>query len=258
MSQATADRRQRILTELLDSKRVTVRELAEVMAVSEATVRRDLRELAHREEVTLVHGGATLPKNGDYSIQAKRLRHVEEKTRIGAVAAGLVQDGEQVFLDPGTTSFAMLDHLRRRRGVTIITNSIRLAGALDGGGGTGPAALLLGGQVRPDRMDAVGPLALTVLEQLRGYSAFLGADGLTMEFGPSAADIESAHLHRLVVQHAREATLLVDHSKFETCSLFRIVEWERITRIVTDRPPTDAWRTFLDQHGVAVVVAEEE
>jgi DeoR/GlpR family transcriptional regulator of sugar metabolism len=248
MALATNQRRQRILSELLEHKHVTIRGLASDMGLSEATVRRDLKAMADEAQLTLVHGGATLPRNGDYSIQAKRLRQVEEKTIIGRLAADLVRDGDQVFLDSGTTCGAMAPDLRRRRGVTVVTNSLRLTGELDGLG-----VILLGGQYRADRMDAVGPITLSTLEQLRGFAAFIGADGLSMDFGPSAADIDSAHLHRLVIQHAREATLLADHTKFASPSLFRIVEWDRISRLVTDRMPDQAWRDFLDQRGIELI-----
>ncbi len=248
MALATHQRRQRILAELLDKKHVTIRDLALNMGLSEATVRRDLKAMADDQQLTLVHGGATLPRNGDYSIQAKRVRQVEEKTVIGRLAADLVRDGDQVFLDSGTTCGAMAPDLRRRRGVTVITNSLRLAGELDG-----LSVILLGGQYRADRMDAVGPITVSTLEQLRGYSAFLGADGLSMDFGPSAADIDSAHLHRLVVDHAREATLVVDHTKFASPSLFRIVEWHKISRLVTDQLPDQPWRDFLEQRGIDLV-----
>lgn len=253
MGLATSQRRQHILTELLDSKHVTIRDLALDLGTSEATIRRDLKALADDDHLTLVHGGATLSRNSDYSLHAKRLREVEAKRVIGELASDLVRDGDQLYLDSGTTCGAMAPHLRARRAITVITNSLRLAGELDS-----QAIIVLGGQYRGDRMDTTGPLAVHTLEQLRGFVAFLGADGLSMDFGPAAADIESAHLHRLVVQHAREAILLVDHSKFALPSLFRIVEWDKISRLVTDRTPDADWRAFLDQHGIEIVCPKDK
>lgn len=231
------------------------------MGLSEATVRRDLKALADERQLTLVHGGATLPRDGDYSIQAKRVRQVEEKSVIGRLAASLVRDGDQIFLDSGTTCFAMLPDLRRRQGLTVISNSVRIASELanpsgGNGGGNSINLLLLGGQYRIDRMDMMGPLAVSAIEQLRGFVAFIGADGLSADFGPSAADVDSAHLHRLVVQHAREAILVADHTKFAAPSLFRIVEWNAISRIVTDQLPDQPWCEFLDQRGIELVCPE--
>jgi len=98
MSQATAERRKQIMSQLLARKQVTVKELAAAMEVSDATVRRDLKALADAEGLRLVHGGATLPRERDFSFQARQLRATEEKKVIGALASTLLHEGEHVFL----------------------------------------------------------------------------------------------------------------------------------------------------------------
>jgi DeoR/GlpR family transcriptional regulator of sugar metabolism len=105
-------------------------------------------------------------------------------------------------------------------------------------------------------MDCVGPIAITTLEQLRGYIAFIGADGLSMDFGPSANDIDSAATYRQAVKNARQTILLVDHTKFAEPSLYRIVEWDAIDRIVTDEHPPESWMEFFGQHEIDVVCPE--
>jgi DeoR/GlpR family transcriptional regulator of sugar metabolism len=255
MRQATRERQARVLSELLDKKHVTVRKLAENMGISEATIRRDLKTLADGQKVHLVHGGALLPGDADFSFTAKRDRNKYAKSIIGELASTLVRDGEQIFLDSGTTSFEMAQPLGTKRGLSIIVNSARLALELKT---PSMNLIMLGGQYRPDRMDTIGPIAMSTLDQLRGYTAFIGADGLAMGFGVSAADIDSAHLYRLAVANAREAVLLVDHTKFETASLFKIVDWDMIRKIVTDVRPSDEWMTFFGQHGIEVFHPDTE
>jgi len=138
--------------------------------------------------------------------------------------------------------------LAARRGLSVIVNSARLALELKISGSGG--IIILGGQYRPDRMDTVGPIAVNTLEQLRGYHAFVGADGIAMDFGVSAADVESADLYRRVLNNAREATLLVDHSKFASASLFKIVDFDKINRIITDQEPTSEWQEFLNARNI--------
>jgi len=254
MSQATKDRRKQIMAQLLDKRHVTVKELAASMDVSGATVRRDLKALADEEELLLVHGGATLPRQRDFSFRAKQLRAVEEKRVIGRLAAALVPDGDQVFLDSGTTCSEMVPYLKKMHGVTVLANSARLALELNA---PGLRLFLIGGEYRPDRMDTVGPMAIAALNQVRGYVAFIGADGLSLDFGPSASDMASAHLHRLVVENAREAVLLVDSSKFGCASLFQIVDWSRISKVVTDREPDAEWKRFLEEQNIEVFFPEE-
>lgn len=253
MSQATRERQDRILAEVLHARHVTVSELADRLAVSEATVRRDLRVLSEDRKLQLVHGGATLPRNTDFSFQAKGTRNVDAKRRIAALAATLIADGEQIFLDSGTTCFEICPYLHAKRGLSVIANSARLALELEN---PTPAMILLGGQYRSDRQDTIGPIAVSTLQQLRGYLAFIGADGLSMDFGPSASDVDSAHLNRLAIENAREVILLADQSKFESPALFRIVEWEAIGRLITDRPPEPAWQEFLASHDIEVLWPE--
>jgi DeoR/GlpR family transcriptional regulator of sugar metabolism len=106
-------------------------------------------------------------------------------------------------------------------------------------------------------MDTIGPLAMATLDQLRGYLAFIGADGLSREFGLTAGDIDSAHLYRLAIGNARQTTLLADHTKFESPSLFKIVGFEAISRVVTDVQPSVEWMEFFQAKGIQVVYPRE-
>lgn len=251
MSLNTQERRERIIAQVLEHGRAVVKDLASEMAVSHATVRRDLRALADEERVELVYGGATLPRNSDFSFRSKQMRNIEAKGVIGRLAGQLVRHDDLIFVDSGTTCFEMAPFLRKNRGLSIIVNSLRLAMELADAPGLN--IITLGGQYRSERMDSIGPLAIATINQLRGYTAFIGADGLSMDFGITASDIESAHLYRLAVGNARETILLVDHGKFLTPSLFKIVDWDLISRVVTDQKPLDQWIDFLDSRGIGVI-----
>jgi len=255
MSLTSKQRGDLILRKILEHGHVEVRILAQEMSVSEATIRRDLRALSDEGQVELVYGGATLPRATDFSFRSKAARNVEAKRIIGRLAADLVTDNEQIFVDCGTTCFEMCHHLKRRRGLHVIVNSTRLAFEL--GGNSEISVIQIGGAYRPERMDTVGPLAAAMIEQLRGYLAFIGADGLSRDFGVSASDIESAHIHRQVIRNARETILLVDHTKFLTPSLCKICEMDDISRVVTDRLPLPEWQEFLLARGIELIVPDE-
>jgi DeoR family fructose operon transcriptional repressor len=250
MSVSTEQRHEIMLSQVYDKGRVTVKNLVEVLDISEATVRRDLKTLAEKGQVELVYGGATLPRSQDFSFHSKGMRNIREKRIIGKLAADLISNNDQIFVDSGTTCFQMAPHLRRKRGLTIIANSARLAMELDV-----PAfsIILLGGKYRPDRMDTIGPLAIKTLENLRGYTAFIGADGLSTDVGLMASDIESAHLYSLAVANATKTALLVDHSKFLTPSLYKIVDFDSVSRVVTDKAPSKEWAAFLDGKNIEVI-----
>ena len=250
MSQAKIDRRKRIMAQLLEKKHVTVKSLAEEMAVSDATVRRDLKVLADEESLELSHGGASLPADRDYSFQAKSLRETEAKKAIGLLASEMIGDGAHIFLDSGSTCAEVVPHVRRLHNVTVLANSARIALDLEG---AGVHLFLVGGEYRPDRMDTIGPMALSALDAVRGYVAFIGADGVSMDFGPSAGDVESAYLHRQVIQNSSSTVLLVDKSKFGNSSLFQIVDWSLIDKVITDQQPEPQWQKFFQEKNIPVI-----
>ncbi len=247
-------RRERILAVILERRHVTARELAVELSASEATVRRDLKAMAGAGTIELVYGGATLRRPSDFSFRSKSARNIGAKRMIGRLAADLVGDDEQIYLDSGTTCFEMVSYLKTRRRLSLVCSSTRLALEFDL---PGISVILLGGQYRPDRMDTVGPLATATLDQLRGYVCFIGADGLDREFGPAAADIESADLNRRAVCNARRTVLLADHTKFAAASLFKVVNWGVVSRLVTDRAPAPEWMEFLSARGIQVDYPEE-
>jgi len=251
MTYNTQQRVEHILSQVYQQGHVTVKGLATEMAVSEATVRRDLRTLADGGQIELVYGGAALARNADYSFRSKSVRNVQPKRIIGKLATELIDDGEQIFVDSGTTCFEMIALLKRKRELSVIASSARIAMEL--ANATGPNVIMLGGQYRPERMDSVGPLAASTLDQLRGYLAFIGADGLSMDFGLTASLIDSAQIYNLAIRNARESIPLGDHTKFLAPSLFKIVDWDAISRLVTDKEPLPQWMKFFDSLGIEVL-----
>jgi len=250
MTSSARQRRDDILSQAFERGSVVVKDLAEEFGVSEATVRRDLHALAEGGQLVLTYGGAALPRGGDFSFRSKSRRNVDAKDIIGRMAAELVRDGERLFLDSGTTCLATAQYLRAKKGLSVILNSVRLARELET---PGLSVIMLGGKYRPERMDTVGPMATAALEQLRGYVALIGADGLGMDFGLTAGDIDSAALYRLAVRNARESILLADASKFAEPSLYKIVEWDAISRVVTEAPPPPHWQAFLAERTIEVI-----
>ncbi|MCX7015636.1 MAG: DeoR/GlpR family DNA-binding transcription regulator [Candidatus Sumerlaeota bacterium] len=255
MSENARLRRETIRAMVCERGRVTVHQLVSELAVSEATVRRDLRRLAGERLIEPVLGGGALPRVMDFSFQSKGMRNIEAKRVIGRLAAGLVEDHDQILLDSGTTCFQMAPHLLAKRNLCVIANSTRLAMELNG---EGVEVVLLGGKHRPERMDTVGPLAMETLKGIRGYKAFIGADGLAQDFGVTASDLDSAHLYSLAVANSRETILVVDHTKFLNPSLFRIVGFDAVSRIVTDQPPSPEWMAYLEERGIELILPAQE
>ena len=250
MKPGIRQRRERILDEIFSKEDISVPELAAVVETSEATVRRDLHQLEEEDKIILSHGSVSLKKISDFSFQAKAKRNVEAKKVIGRLAAELISDQDHVFLGSGSTCHEMAPFLKRKAGLSVITNSSRLAMALDEGGVN---VILLGGRYRPDRMDTVGDLAQAALDQLRGYKALISVDGVSMDFGLSAADVEGAHLYRLAARNAKEVILPIDHTKFLAPSLCKIVDWDVVSTVVTDAAPLPEWIAFFQERKIRLI-----
>jgi len=252
-------RKKTILARLERDGSVLVKDIAEELAISETTVRRDLNELDSLGVLKQVYGGAVridaepAPRI-NFSIVNRSSHNIDEKKRIGLRAASLVLDNDIIYIDPGTTSWEMIPCLRDKKGLTIISNSVRLLQCFDSIGHHN--IVQLGGTLRPERLDTVGSLAQIGVEQLRGFKAFQGGDGIDMDFGLSAVDHESAFIAKTILANARETIVLADHSKFDNPSLlYKIIDIDRINHLVTDRPLSPVWEERCRRAGVDVAIA---
>jgi|FrelakmetLWP11LW_1041352.scaffolds.fasta_scaffold15171_2 DeoR family fructose operon transcriptional repressor len=250
MASTNQQRRDFILTQAYQSGHVSVRQVAETLGISDATVRRDLHSIAAEGLLELTHGGASVVRTSDYSFISKSLRNIAAKRTIAKLACSLIADGEQLFLDSGTTCFEMTVFLRSKRSLSVIVNSVRTAQELQA---PGVSVLLLGGQYRPERMDTIGPIAFEMLERLRGYRAFLGTDGLGMDSGLTSVDIDSAYIFTLAARNARECILLADSSKFDQPSLYKTTDFHRISAVITEKQPSPEWEKFFSERNINVV-----
>lgn len=246
----TGDRREDILALAYERGQVTVRDLTQTLCVSEATVRRDLHSLADGGLLELTHGGAKVSRSSDYSFMSKSVRNVEAKKTIASLAAEFVDDGDQIFLDSGTTCFQMASSLRSKRSLSVIVHSVRTAQELVS---PGVKTFILGGQYRPERMDTIGPMATASLERLRGFKAFVGTDGLGIDFGLTSVDIDSVHILSLAARNAMDTILLADSSKFDQPSLYKILDFSSISTVVTEKKPSDEWIEFLESQKIKTI-----
>lgn len=245
-----AQRRQNILRAVRNGTD-QVAELATTFGVSEMTVRRDLRELEDEGKLTRVHGGA-VSTFGERPFAEIAVERHEQKDRIGTAAADLVQDGEAVMLDVGTTTLQLARHLRGRH-VTIITSSLAAYEELL------PEdtieLVLVGGIVRRSYRSLVGTVAEDALRQLRADIAFLGASGIGEDLAVLDTTMEEVPIKRGMLAAANRAVLLADSSKFGNPGLVRVCGADELDAVVTDDGAPAARRAALQEAGVEVIIA---
>lgn len=209
--------------------------LAARLAVSEATIRRDLAQLAAAGLVQRIHGGAApVP---DTEVDRPFAEVADEaaaaKRSIGRRAAELVEDGDVVLLDIGTTTEALARELRERP-VTVITPSLAVLDALR----DDPTVdlILLGGALRRRYHSLVGPLTEDSLRQIRARTVFLGTSGVS----PTGDILDTTSVEigtkRALLASADHVVLLADHSKFPGTGVLRVTDLHAVDQLVTDQP----------------------
>jgi DeoR/GlpR family transcriptional regulator of sugar metabolism len=251
-----ARERQMAIAQLVDEHgRARVAELADRFGVSAVTIRKDLLALEEDGRVIRTHGGAIAPEKSrpELAFDIRERLQGDEKTRIGAVAASLVGDGESVVLDASTTALYVARHLKDRAAwhrLTVVTNSIRIASEL--AGHPGITVLMTGGRVRWEALSVVGPLGDGVFRRVNVQKAFVGAVGFTIEDGLTDAQEEEAQIKRAMVAAARQVYAVIDHTKWGLVASATFCRTERLTGVITDHEAPQALVDATERLGIQV------
>lgn len=229
------ERRRAIVEMLHRDGRVLVTDLAKYFRTSQITIRKDLEVLDSQGRIHRTHGGALPLQTGallDPTLREKEKLHRKEKMRIAAAAARMVEEGQCVLLDSGTTTTAIARALRDMGKLTVITNAINIAAEL---AGTHIEVILTGGMLRKNSFSLVGPVAEQTLRQLSADILFLGVDGFDTKAGLFTPNLLEAQVNRIMVEISRTSVAVCDSSKFGRRSLCNIMPTTAVSQVITDR-----------------------
>jgi DeoR family transcriptional regulator of aga operon len=247
------ERRNHMLTLIQRDGRVLVSELSDALGISRITIRKDLDYLESKGLVQRTHGGALSPQGSillDPSLQEKEQKQLKEKQRIAKAAASLVEEGQCVLLDSGTTTMAVGRELRRFKHLTVITNSVNIATEL---AGTDFEVILTGGTLRKNSFSLVGPLAEDVLSEMHADILFLGVDGFDVKAGLMTPNLAESRVNRAMVNAATRVVAVCDSTKFVRRSLALIVPPKAIHTVITDDQLGDEDVETLKAAGIEVI-----
>jgi DeoR/GlpR family transcriptional regulator of sugar metabolism len=247
------DRQQHILHQLQTVGRVEVTDLAKELEVTEVTIRRDLAALHKVGLVKKTYGGAVAPPvpEMNLSVKFRQTRNFNAKKTIGRLASDLVQNGDVIFLEAGSTCYEIIPHLARFENLTIIVNSLYLLSRLHEL--TRHRVIITGGLYRPDRMDMVGPTAEATISQLSGFKAFTGADDIAIDAGISGADVVTVGFAKMIAQRANQLIFVGDHTKFDNPALYKIADIGELDYIITDQSPSEEWHQAARDKSITLV-----
>ncbi|WP_247236503.1 DeoR/GlpR family DNA-binding transcription regulator [Telluribacter sp. SYSU D00476] len=224
---------------------LTVSRACELFGASSATIRRDFSLLMEEGAVSRTWGGISRKEEEatDLAGQPAWLRETlfaDEKKKIAATAASLVEDGDVVMIDGGTTTYHMARYLANRP-VTVITNSILIAHQIDleRQSKYGAEVLVTGGLIYPEAGMLVGPQAIKNIREYYARWAFLSVGGIEAEGVTNSSQLV-VETQRAIMEQCETRVLLADHSKFGRKSLCRLCGIGEIDLLITDSPPGQA------------------
>lgn len=250
---AMEERRRRIRTMIEAQAQGTVTELARRFGVSAVTIRTDLAALENMGVVVRFHGGA-LPRgdSDEVPIDIKQTLHRAEKVRIATAAVELIQDGETLILDSGTTTAEIAKQIRglKLNSINVITNALNIAVLL----ANAPHVNLIipGGVLRRKSWSLSGPQAEQALRDLQADHLFLGVDSLDPEIGLMTPYVLEAQLNALMIRISRHVVAVTDSSKLLRRNLSVIAPVERVDLLITDHGAAQDCVAAIRARGVQV------
>jgi len=240
-----------------------VADLAELLAVSDMTVRRDLDALDDAGLVVKVHGGATAPAehtSDEPGFDAKSLRNTREKAAVARAAAAFVADGSAIGLTAGTTTWRLAAELTSVPDLTVVTNSVRVAEVFNANPRSDRTMILTGG-VRTPSDALVGPIAVAALGTIHVDQLFLGVHGMSVRAGFSTPNMLEADTNRAFVAASGQLIVLADHTKCGVTGLSTFARLSDADVVITDDLIAPEHRAMLDdavERVMMVSAAERE
>jgi DeoR/GlpR family transcriptional regulator of sugar metabolism len=249
------ERRQHIFKAIEASGVASVRDLAQRFDVSMITIMRDLQELEQEGLIRRVHGGAISVRGASYEppFSARESQLSPEKQRIALKAVELVADGDSIILDVGTTTLEIARALKGKRNLTVLVTNLRAALEL----ASQPAiqVIVVGGKLRSSELSMIGHLAEQTLRTFQVDKAFIGVGGVTVSHGLTEFNFDEAGTKRTMIERARQAIVVADHTKFGKIMLTQVAPLSDISLLITGSELDEDQKHELEEAGVALLLA---
>lgn len=254
-----AEKRKQLIIDLLNTKRkLSVQELCVKFSASPGTIRNDLQELENRSLLKRTHGGAISLNRISFEQNAdeKDILHFVEKQSIARAALHLIDDGDIVAIDTGTTTMALAKLLGSKKNLLVVTNDLKIALELESAENV--TVIMVGGTVRRNFHCTIGPQAIQFLADIRVDKTFAAANGMSLNAGVTTPNIDIADIKRNFIRISNETILLCDSSKIGRISSKRFAELSETKTIVTDSHITPKQKQDLIEQGIEVVIENEK
>lgn len=246
------ERQNLILTILQQQGSVVAVDLSKQLQVSEDTIRRDLHELANRGQMTRVHGGALPHSPAGISYQERLQQSPAIKAAIARAALPIIQNGQTVFLDSGTTTLQLAALLPPHIRATIVTNSPEIAIELS----KNPLIeiILIGGKLNKEMQVVTGTQAADAIRAIHADICFLGICSLDPTAGITVVDYDESVIKRAMIERSARVVALAGSEKLGTISPFQVASISSIDDLITEKDVSSEQVEAYQQYGVQVLL----
>jgi DeoR family fructose operon transcriptional repressor len=249
------ERREYILNIVNRTGSIKAFDIARTLDVSEITIRRDLQRLSKKGLVRRTHGGAMniLSVGHEMKFDVQKDRFTAEKKRIALEAASMIEDGDVILIEAGTTGYQIVQNTANKSKLTVITNSCDIASLL---ANTNPnyKIIISGGILNTETHSLVGPIADWAFENVFVDKAFVGISGIDIEKGITAADQIEARTKKNIINCAKTVIALADHSKIGHVSMNFVAQVDAIDVFITDGESHNNFLETLKSMDIEVII----
>jgi len=248
------ERQEQIFNYINKKRKASVKELSNYFNVSKVTIRRDLDELVEKGLAIKIHGGVlSIHNNLSYEIpyDKKFSVNADEKRKIGLTAANLVENGEVVIFDSGSTTFEVAANLNKKD-ITVITNDIKIA--MEVAHKPNISLMVAGGSLEKSVYTLIGPETEEFLSKIHVNKTFLGADAISIEHGITNRTLFEVPVKKYMIKAADEVIVVADHSKLNKKVFYYLCNLDEIDKLIIDRIDEDM-RKRLNEMGIEVILA---
>lgn len=251
------DRQRIILDQLYQKGSVRVSDLSTTLGVHEETIRRDLKVLAAKWDIDIVYGGAVLknkitsPSVQEINMMTKRSKNYEEKQIVARKAAALIQPGEIIGLNSGSTVECILDYLEDKKPLSIVTLNVHIASKailMDG-----VDVYIPGGKLRTKSGSVIGTEASEFIRSFTIDRCFCGISAVNLSKGICHPNIEEVSGNQAMVAASRQRYIVTDSSKVNQTALFKMIDLEDVDGFIVDQNFPEEYREYMQLHGIDVI-----
>ncbi len=240
---------------IYENKTVTLDQICENFDISKSTIRRDLNEILENSDIKKIYGGVTvLSKKELTSFEERNISNLKIKERIAATAAELVEDGDIIFIDSGTTTLRIIDSIITKKDLTILTNNVEII--LRAIPYDNLNIISLSGTLNRKTLSFTGSSAAQVLQSYNISKAFMATTGFSIVSGVTNSSPMESDIKRMAVQRSQQVYLLADSSKYGVVSLITYCNLNKVTALITEAYPPKDVCSFIEESGGKILLAK--